>query len=305
MNFGNILGVAFVSIWLIALGSNNDALVSLLLVNGAAQIVLFTLVACIPYLKTQRMSYVDIAWPFGVATIGVLILAIGDGDMLRRTVVGCVYLLIGLRMGVGAVTMAKTTGVIFRTEFPRYQYRRMFLEDSNPNSVRWHSLAEIMAQGFANISVLALPGFLLATNSSGAISAWEIAGICIWAVAYLLESTADTQKLLFMSKNKSGVCDVGLWRYSRHPNYFSEWLVWTGVIVAAVPSWLLLRNSEGFAVWVTLGIGAVSASAMMYITLVYLTGAHPSEYYSVRKRPEYKAYQQRTNMFFPWFPKKS
>ena len=79
--------------------------------------------------------------------------------------------------------------------------------------------------------------------------------------------------------------------------------MWTGLVIASVPSWLALRAIEAPYVWITLGIGAASASLMMYITLVYLTGAIPAEYYSARKRPEYKNYQETTNMFFPSFPK--
>jgi len=95
-----------------------------------------------------------------------------------------------------------------------------------------------------------------------------------------------------------------LWRYSRHPNYFSEWLVWTGIVIAAVPSLMSLYGTEPTYVSAALGIGGAGASLMMYITLVYLTGAIPAEYYSVRKRADYKRYQETTNMFFPWFPKK-
>lgn len=303
MNFGGVLCGLGLAIWAVALSSDVTTLTQLLLVNGGLQLSLFLLVACIPFLRTGRMSYVDIAWPFGVAGIGVLILLMGDGNFLRRSLVGGVYLLIGLRMGLGALTMARTTGVIFKTEFPRYVYRRMVMEKSGEKHMSFHMLAEIMAQAFANLSVLALPGFMLAINPSDTVSVWEIAGISIWAAAYILESTADAQKLLFISKNKGGVCNIGLWRYSRHPNYFSEWLVWTGLVTAAVPSWLALEAAVAAPVWIILGMGALSASVMMYITLVYLTGAVPAEYYSVRKRAEYKAYQARTNRFFPWFPK--
>ncbi len=303
MNFGPLLCIAFLATWSLLLSSDNETLVSLLVVNGIVQITLFVLVACLPFLRTGRMSFVDIAWPFGVALIGLQILFMADGNFLRQCAVAGVYLLIGLRMGVGALTMARTTGVIFRTEFPRYQYRRMTFEASGEGGMRFHMLAEIMAQGFANMSVLALPGFMMAVNASDTISGWEIAGVCLWLVAYILESTADLQKLRFIAKNKGGVCNVGLWRYSRHPNYFSEWLVWTGLVTASIPSWLALRGSEALHVWITMGLGAAGASAMMYITLVYLTGAIPSEYYSVRKRPEYRRYQETTNMFFPWFPR--
>lgn len=303
MNFGSALSVVFLAIWSVAMFAANETMVSMMLVNGAVQLVFFILIACIPFLITGRMSYVDIAWPFGVAFIGVLILLMGDGNVIRKSVVGGVYLLIGLRMGLGALTMARSTGVIFKTEFPRYVYRRMILGESDGARVKFHSLAEIMAQGFANMSVLALPGFMLAVNGSDSFSVWEIAGVGIWLLAYILESTADAQKMLFISKNKRGVCNIGLWRYSRHPNYFSEWLVWTGLAIASIPSWLALQEFEMQAIWIVLGVGALGASVMLYITLNYLTGAIPSEYYSVRKRAEYKKYQETTNRFFPWFPK--
>lgn len=303
MNFGPVLCGTFFLIWCVGLASANDTLASMLLVNGLVQMVLFVVVACIPFLKTGRMSFVDIAWPFGVALIGLQIALLGDGNMLRKLCVAGVYLLIGLRMGVGALTMARSTGVIVRTEFPRYQYRRMQLAGESEGKARFHMLAEILAQGFANASVLALPGFMIAVNAHPGFHGWELLGIGIWLLAYILESTADLQKLKFMAKNKGGVCNVGLWRYSRHPNYFSEWLVWTGIVIAALPSWLALQPFESGIVWAVLGLGGAAASAMLYITLVYLTGAIPAEYYSVRKRPEYRRYQDTTSMFFPWFPK--
>jgi len=303
MNFGNILMIIFLAVAALAFSSNSEILLSMLQVNAVVQLTLFILVACIPFLKTGRMSYVDIAWPFGVALIGLQIILLGDGNAIRQMIVGGVYLLIGLRMGMGALFMGKTTGVIFKTEFPRYQYRLLKLKEEKSNWIRFHMLTEILAQGFANITVLAIPGFMMAINGSDTISYWEICGIALWGTAYLLESIADLQKLSFMTKKQGDVCNVGLWRYSRHPNYFSEWLVWTGLVIAAVPSWLALQATETVSVWVAFGVGGVMASVMLYITLVYLTGAIPAEYYSVKKRPGYKAYQEQTNRFFPWFPK--
>ncbi len=301
MNMSVGLNLFFICLFSAIVFTNLDTLASLLIVNSVIQITLFVFVACMPFLLTKRVSYVDIAWPFGVALIGLQILIMGDTDTIRQSIVGGVYLFIGLRMGMGALIMAKKTGVIFKTEFPRYNYRRMVLEKSGTRYINAHLLAEILAQGFANMTVLALPGFLIATNHSESISSLEIIGICVWLVAYLLESIADGQKLLFLSKNKSGVCNIGLWKYSRHPNYFAEWLVWTGLVIAAIPSWLALSSIETSPVWVCLGIGTLGASFMMYVTLVYLTGATPAEYYSVRKRKEYKDYQAKTNRFFPWF----
>jgi len=291
-------------VWGVAVSVADANLAAMFVVNGVLQLALFSMVAIVPLIKTGRMSFVDIAWPFGVALIGIQILLMGDGDFIRKACVAGVYLLIGLRMGIGALTMARTTGVIIRTEFPRYTYRRMELSLKGESGIRLHMGAEILAQGFANASVLAIPGFLMAVNSDGQLHLLELAGVLVWFIAYLLESTADLQKLNFISKNKGGVCNVGLWRYSRHPNYFAEWLVWTGIVIASIPSWLALQGGDVDVASAVLGIGGLGASVMMYITLVYLTGAIPSEYYSVRKRQEYKHYQETTNMFFPWFPKK-
>lgn len=303
MNMSIGLNLFLISLFSFLISSNLETLGQLLLINAAGQMILFILVAAIPFLHTKRVSYVDIAWPFGVALIGLQILLVGDADPLHKIAIGSMYLFIGLRMGLGALIMAKRTGIIFKTEFPRYDYRRMVLAKSGSKHVDAHLLAEIMAQGFANCTVLALPGFLIATNTLGTISPLEIIGFGIWVSAYVLESIADGQKLLFISKNKNkgGVCNTGLWKYSRHPNYFAEWLVWTGIVVAAIPSWLALSSVETTPVWIGLGIGALCASVMMYITLVHLTGATPAEYYSMKKRKEYKAYQQTTNKFFPWF----
>ncbi|MCG8673465.1 MAG: DUF1295 domain-containing protein [Pseudomonadales bacterium] len=305
MNFGVSLVILFVGLWSIAMFSYSEALSQLLLVNAGVQVALFFFVACVPFLRTSRMSYVDIAWPFGVALIGAQIILFADGDFVRRCFVGGVYLFIGLRMGLGALFMAKTTGVIIRTEFPRYEYRRMLLEKTNNPHPKLHMLAEILAQGFANISVLAFPGFIIAMNQSPAYTGLELLGLGIWIIAYTIETMADGQKMLFISKNKEGVCNIGLWRYSRHPNYFAEWLVWTGLVLAAISSWSLMADTESVLVWAALGFGSLCASLMMYITLVYLTGAKPAEYYSVRKRAGYSQYQQTTSMFFPWFPKQA
>jgi steroid 5-alpha reductase family enzyme len=119
-----------------------------------------------------------------------------------------------------------------------------------------------------------------------------------------MESVADIQKLTFLQEIKKAgernrVCNVGLWKYSRHPNYFAEWMVWNGLVIAAIPSWPELYDVESLVVWALLGAGLLFASWKMYSTLVYRTGEVPSEHYSVQKRPEYKAYQETTNRFFP------
>ena len=167
-----------------------------------------------------------------------------------------------------------------------------------------HMQMEVWVQGLANASVLSIPALILATNDSPELLPVEIFGFALWGVAYVIENIADTQKLVFIAKApKNSVCNVGLWRFSRHPNYFAEWLVWCGLSIAALPSLFKLAGEMGSIEWGILIAGLLTVCVTMYICLVHLTGAKPAEYFSVRKREAYAAYQKRTSMFFPWFPK--
>ena len=128
----------------------------------------------------------------------------------------------------------------------------------------------------------------------------------MWLSAIIFEHTADLQKKNFVKdciqKNiKNTVCDVGLWRYSRHPNYFGEWMVWNSLIVTSIPSVLALWQTSDETLITKLGItwGLIMISWMMYQCLVNYTGAVPAEFYTVQKRPEYVKYQKMVNMFVP------
>lgn len=276
------------------------------LVNGVLQMTLFLFVVCIPAWKTGRMSYVDIAWPWGLVLIGVLTLFLGEGYWLRKVLVSFVYIFMGLRMGLGALKMWKM-GLLDR-ELPRYQFQHRRWEKAKISNTSVVMQVDILLQGLANASFLAMPAFIIGANTSETLSVFECLGLLLWVIAFIIESASDVQKLKFMKdmkaqglKNK--VCNVGLWRYSRHPNYFAEWMVWNALLVASVPSMLILFSTEPMLVSILLVFGLLFVSRIMYFTLVYYTGAVPAEFYSVQKRPEYKRYQETTNIFFPGRPK--
>lgn len=99
-------------------------------VNGLLQLLLFTFVVCIPAWRTERMSYVDIGWPWGLVVIGVVTLVMGQGDSLRIAMVGGLYIFMGGRMGIFAVKLWHAGAL--RRELPRYQYQ----------AVRWERTGE-------------------------------------------------------------------------------------------------------------------------------------------------------------------
>ena len=112
-------------------------------------------------------------------------------------------------------------------------------------------------------------------------------------IALLLESVADMQLKNFKVNpaNERKVCREGLWRYSRHPNYFFEWLFWVGVgLGTATLSWGLLLS--------------IASPLLMFFLLTRVTGVPPTEAVALEKRPEaYARYQEEVSAFFPWFPK--
>ena len=279
------------------------------LINLLGQSILFTLVVCIPIWRTGRLSYVDIGWPWGLVLLSLISFTFSDGYWLRSFLVSLVIMFIGLRMGLGALKMWRLG--MFDREFPRYEYQRVVWKEEGKDNTLLALQVDAISQGLANASFLALPVFIIASNTSENFLLLEVLGLLVWLFAFILESIADFQKLEFLKKMKNEgkqkqVCNVGLWKYCRHPNYFYEWMVWNGLIIAAIPSLLALEpvkielfgNYFIYGFWLVLAC-LVYTSWGMYKTLVYTTGAVPSEYYSVQKRPGYREYQQLTNRFFP------
>ena len=296
--------IPFIACWILLFNSNNFQ--SIALINGISQLVLFLFVVCIPIWKTGRMSYVDIGWPWGVALIGLITYCQINTITLSKTLVITAYILIGSRMGLGALKMWSMG--LLKKEFPRYEYQKIRWEKSNKTNTSLAMQVEALSQGLANASFLAIPIFLISVSPLSKLSTLEIVGFTIVILSLVFETIADYQKLKFLKEmkrqNKQNiVCDVGLWKYTRHPNYFAEWMVWNGLIIASIPSYISLFDSEALWLWIMIGVALLYTSRIMYITLVYLTGAVPSEYYSAQKRPAYKAYQQSTNIFFPGFKK--
>ena len=296
--------IPFLACWILLFNSNNFQ--SFALINGIGQLVLFLFVVCIPIWRTKRMSYVDIGWPWGVALIGLITYCQINTITLSKTLAITAYILIGSRMGLGALKMWSMG--LLKKEFPRYEYQKIRWEKSNKTNTGLAMQVEALSQGLANASFLAIPIFLISVSPSTQLSSLEIIGFTIFMLSLVFETIADYQKLKFLKEmkrqnKKNMVCDIGLWKYTRHPNYFAEWMVWNGLIIASIPSYISLFDSEALWLWIMIGVALLYTSRIMYITLVYLTGAVPSEYYSAQKRPAYKAYQQSTNIFFPGFKK--
>lgn len=268
--------------------------------NAAAQLGLFLAIACVPGWRTRRMSYVDIAWPSGLVALGVLTLALSDRSSLA-VAVSVVYLVMGARMAIGATVMWRRGELDH--ELPRYRYQRFRWERASLGDERADLEAEILVQAVSNLGPMAVPGLLVVGVPGSDLGAVGALGLLLWAGSWVLESVADTQKLRFVAGSSATgsrtCCDVGLWRYSRHPNYFFQWMQWNAITVLSLPALVDAIDRFGVPAAAAAAVGLLGLSATMYWVLVHYTGAVPAEHFSVLKRPDYRTYQATTNRFFP------
>ena len=267
--------------------------------NCATQAVLFAAVAAIPAYRTRMMSYVDIAWPWGLVAIGLQVPVYAPRFGPASAAIATVYLAIGLRMGLPGLVYLARFGRLER-EFARYRYQRLRWAAAGWGGERGPMQLEIFIQALANMSVLVVPALLVTADHDQRLALIQVIALVVWLRCWSLEWLADRQKRLFVSHAKRmATCDVGLWRYSRHPNYFFQWLGWVALAAAAAPSLIRFAQTASATQAGTLAVGLVAAPVFMLWTLVYLTGIRPAEHYSVEKRSGYAEYQRTTNRFVP------
>ena len=285
--------------------------------NAPVQLIWFAFSVHIPALVTGRMSYVDIAWPWGLVAIGLLPIFHPNGNISwsplnRANLISGAYLIAGLRMGLGAIRLLRKGHLneeMTRYLFQRKRWAKRGITDENSFRFKLEMQKEIFVQCLANMGVLVVPMMLQGFGYLGpdtGLTKVEIFGWFLWISGIAFEHTGDIQKMKFISKCKkdgirNAVCDIGLWNYTRHPNYFGEWVVWTSLVISSIPSLIAMwgTEEENLVVKISLSFSLLLVSYSMYTCLVYYTGAVPAEYYSVKSRPKYQEYQKSVNMFFP------
>jgi steroid 5-alpha reductase family enzyme len=238
--------------------------------------------------RTGNSGWVDTIWTFSVGLVGAgsaLWPIGGTAPNARQWLVAALVAIWSLRLGVHIA--ARTAGI---TDDPRYA---AFASDWGLDAPR-KMFIFLQNQGFGSIP-LVFAIFLAARFPQDALRIQDIIGVLILLSGIAGEALADAQLKKFRDNpaNKGRVCDAGLWRWSRHPNYFFEWFGWLAYPVIAI--------SPAYA-W---GWATLLAPVFMYWILVHVTGIPPLEEQMLRSRGErYRDYQSRTSMFFPLPPQK-
>lgn len=234
-------------------------------------------------LQRRNVTHVDSLWGVGFVVIAWLTFGLSDGYVGRRWLLALLVTAWGLRLSLYLTRRNWGAGEDRRYGAWRRRAGRNF----------WLvSLFKVFLLQALFMWVIALVVQVgQASPSPPRLTALDVLGACVWGVGFVFEMAADHQLYVFKRDpaNRGRVMDRGLWAYSRHPNYFGEFLMWWGVFV------------------ITLATGAwwtVVSPLIISTVLLKMTGIPLTEKSTAETRPGYADYVARTPAFFPWFPRK-
>lgn len=187
--------------------------------------------------------------------------------------------------------------VLWAVRLITYVYQRYTGKD--PRFLTWkrqgikaffYNLAFMFGLQLILMIIMAYPVVLVNTNSVPGFAVKDFAAIILWVIGFIFESVSDYQLFQFMRnpENKGKVLRSGLWRYSRHPNYFGEIVMWWAVFLIA------LSAPNGFT--------TIIAPLTISFSLIFISGI-PLVEKALAQNPEYQEYKKQTSMLIPWFVK--
>lgn len=228
---------------------------------------------------------VDVAWTLMVGLGGILHLSLGSGDTTLRLLAMCMLGLWTLRLGAHIMRRMISDG----EEDGRYKMLRE----------KWGKNAQAKMLGFFQLQALFVLLFIIpfaVIAQAPAAPLWQlIAAAALWLLAAIGNAVADRQLQRWRSDpaHQGRTCRAGLWGWSRHPNYFFEWLLWLSYVL------LLVHQPSGLA------IAAITPAVLLFL-LLKVTGIPYTERCALVKRgDDYRRYQREVSAFIPWPPKHS
>ncbi|MDX1642748.1 MAG: DUF1295 domain-containing protein [Thermoanaerobaculia bacterium] len=232
----------------------------------------------------RDVGVVDVFWSLGFVLLAWLYRALFDFPQSERAVLVPILVTVwGVRL---ALHLARRW---WRADEEDHRYAAM--RRKRGGSFWWRSLYVVFWSQAALLWVVAMPLLQIQRVARPVELGWlDWVGIVVFAIGFVFESVGDYQLQRFKSDpaNDGEVMDEGLWRYTRHPNYFGDAMVWWGLSLMAL--------ATPGSVWVLVG------TAVMTLLLLRVSGVALLERDIAERRPEYEAYKRRTNAFFPWLP---
>ena len=248
------------------------------IVAAASIVVMFVL--WLVQRRTRDAGVVDVGWSYGLGASALFCAMTGEGAIVQRAIAAAPMVLWSARLG----THILTDRVLSGKEDGRYAMLREKV------GARLQPVLLVFFQFQAVlIAMLSIPVAIVCANPAERVGVVAWAGLAVWCVGLVGETMADRQLKAFKRRADSAgrTCRAGLWRYSRHPNYFFEWLMWVAYAMMALAA-------PG-------GAWALIAPALMLLLVLKVTGIPPTEARAIKTRGEdYREYQRSTSAFVPW-----
>ena len=259
-----------------------SSLLTPLLVVLAGSSIAMALVWAIA-MRLRNVGYVDVAWAGLMAVSALYVGATSMGSEVPRALVvmfGCLW---GMRLCLHLLTR-----VLHEPEDGRYQALRAAWNGSPARFFFFFQMQALV------VALFSLPYLAAASRHGNGFDTWTVLAILTFIASVAGESLADRQLMRFRNTPGNGgkTCRTGLWAWSRHPNYFFEWLHWFSYVFLAI-------GSEWF--WYSL-----AGPVLMFAFLYRVSGIPWTEAQSLRSRgDDYRRYQTEVSAFFPWPPGRS
>lgn len=246
----------------------------------SAAIFLLMLCTFLVAVAIKNNTIVDVAWGTGFLLIAIISLLLNPHFHARQIITLVLIFLWASRL----------SGYLFlrlwaKPEDARYKQMR----NQWGAKALWYSFIYVFMLQGALLLIIAYPIMLINTNSQAGLAQLDLIGVIIWSTGFIIESIADWQMYQFKSKpHTKSILTTGIWRYSRHPNYFGESLMWWGIFIIAL--------NVGW------GLTAAISPILLTFLLLFVSGIPLAEK-QLESNPEFQEYKRKTSPFVPWFSK--
>jgi steroid 5-alpha reductase family enzyme len=232
----------------------------------------------------KNATIVDVAWSAGVGLMALAFAYFGEGSTLSRALLAAIAGTWSLRLFLYLLVSR-----VLKHEEEDGRYAELRTQWGSRASLNFFLFFQF--QAFL-VVLFAIPFAVVASNPATHWSPWTFTAVALAVTAIIGEAIADAQLAAWRKDpaHRGKTCRAGLWAYSRHPNYFFEWIHWWAYVCLAIGS-----EMPWLALWGPL---------IMLLFLFRITGIPYTERQALRSRADYAEYQRSVSVFLPWFPKK-
>ncbi len=234
-------------------------------------------------LSKKRNDVADVAWGLGFVLLAWSSFFLSGGSGIRGILVGILVSIWGVRLAWHIHLRHRSKAEDFRYLAWRREWGKWFYA---------RSYAQVYLLQGTLLFIVALPVLMINRSPGGRLGFPEILGACIWLFGFLFESVGDAELARFAKDplNRGKILQTGLWRYTRHPNYFGEVVQWWGI-------WLVAIGVPGD--WFSI-VGPLTITV-----LILKVSGIPMLEKKMAENPDFSNYRRRTSVFLPWFPKRN